>query len=130
MVRPARRWPNVEKQLAAWLAAATGHPVFTETDSSLTNHLPAYKIARVGGADAVELGKAIQVEVESLASTRPAMWDAVAAVETAMAGLAANGTPDWYVDDVTETFSAAVQETSNDGVRKASATYALTLRPQ
>jgi len=103
--------------------------VFTETDTTLTSHLPAYQIERVGGSDDIEIGKAIQVEVNSLAATRPAMWDAAADVETAMALLAANGTDAWYVDDVTETFSAAVAPHPNDGVRRATATYALTIRP-
>lgn len=129
MARKPVRWPNVERQLIAWLTAQTGRPVFTETPDTLTASLPAYQIERVGGSDDFEIGKAIQVEVNSLAATRPAMWDAVADAETAMALLAANGTEHWFVDDVTETFSAAVAPHPNDGVRRATATYSLTIRP-
>lgn len=124
-----QRWPNVEKQLIAWLKAATGRPVFTETNTDLETHLPAYQIERVGGSDEFEIGKTIQMEVSSLAATRPAMWDAVADVETAMQQLAANGTAAWYVDNVTETFSAAVAPHPNSRIRRATATYALTIRP-
>lgn len=129
MARKQLRWPNVERQLIAWLTAQTGRPVFAETPETLTDHLPAYQIERIGGSDAIEIGKAIQVEVNSLAATRPKMWDAVADVETAMNLLAANGTQEWYVDDVSETFSAAVAPHPNDGVRRATATYSLTIRP-
>lgn len=129
MARKQLRWPNVERQVVAWLIAQTGRPVFTETPETLAAHLPAYQIERIGGSDEFEIGKAIQVEVNSLAATRPAMWDAVADVETAMALLASNGTEDWYVDDVSETFSAAVAPHPNDGVRRATATYSLTIRP-
>ena len=129
MGRQQQRWPNVEKQVIAWLKAATGRPVFTETNTDLENHLPAYQIERVGGSDSFEIGKTIQVEINSLAATRPAMWDAVAAVETAMQQLASNGTAAWYVDDVEETFSAAVAPHPNSGIRRATATYSLTIRP-
>ena len=84
MARPARRWPNVERGLVAWLSASTGRPVFTETPDNLEDHLPAYRIERVGGTDAYELGKEVQVEVNSLAATRPQVWGAVADVETAV----------------------------------------------
>lgn len=130
MGRPPVRWPNVERHLVAWLADATGRPVFTETRPTLGDHLPAYQVERVGGSDLVELGKEIHVEVTSIAGARGEMWDAVALVETAMSGLAANGTDHWYVDDVREAFAAAVEPSNDGGVRRASATYALTLRPQ
>lgn len=130
MARPARRWPNVERRLAEWLTTATGRPVFTETPDTLAEHLPAYRIERVGGADAYELGKEIQVEINTLAATRPQVWSAVADVETAMEALKANGLPGFYVDDVRETFSAAMEPYQNDGVRRATATYGLTIRPQ
>jgi hypothetical protein len=130
MASPAPRWPNVERGVVRWLGARTGRPVYTESDEELEERLPAYRVERVGGADAYELGKEIQVEVSSLAATRPELWAAVADAESAMEALKANGFEGFYVDDVRETFSAAVVPYRNDGVRKATATYGLTLRPQ
>lgn len=130
MARNSPEWPNVERQLAAWLAAGTGRPVYTETDDDLEAHLPAHRIARVGGGGGPELDKVVQVEVETIAPDRPSLWAEVQKVETAMFRLSANGTDDWYVDTVTETFAAAIHEADGGSTRKASATYALTLRPQ
>lgn len=124
------RWPNVEKLVVGWVATRTGRPVFTETDDSITGSLPAYQVTRVGGAGGPDFTKTVQVEIDAIAATRSALWDAVADLETAMFSLAANGTEDWYVDSVTETFSAAIQPHENPGARRATATYGLALRPQ
>jgi hypothetical protein len=123
------RWANVEKFLRLWLAAETGRAVYTETDGTLAGNLPAYQITRVGGSDGADFSKSVSIEIDSIAATRGAMWDAAAAVQTAMRKLAANGTADWYVDTVEETFSPAIEPYENQGVRRATATYALTIRP-
>lgn len=123
-------WPNVERNMVAWLKAATGRPVFTETDSHLGGHLPAYQVERVGGGDGVETEKRFLVEVNTIGSSRPEVWDAVAKVETAMARLSSNGTAGWYVDNVVETFTAAIEPYDNTGKRRATATYELTIRPR
>lgn len=127
MVDP--RWANVEKFLRLWLAQETGKVVYTETDGSLSGALPAYQITRVGGSDGADFSKSVSVEVDSIAATRGAMWDTAADAQTAMHKLAANGTADWYVDTVEEMFSPAVEPYENTGVRRATATYALTIRP-
>lgn len=129
MVRPAPRWPNVEKQLVAWLKDG-GRNVYTETPGDLHERLPAHRITRVGGADKGDgITKIYQLEVETFARSRGALWDAVAEIETEMYRLASNGTDEWYVDDVTETFAAAIVDYEDDGVRKASATYGIAVRP-
>lgn|GEM_PF-5489204 len=129
------RWPNVEREVVAWLTARTGHYVATETDDTIADHLPAHKVTRAGGGtppDATGLTRTIQVEVETMtAKTAPRadLWEATADVATAMYDLAANGTTAWFVDEVTETFPAAVLEDSTGGVRRASATFGLAVRP-
>lgn len=123
------RWANVEKFLRLWLAERTGRPVYTETDGTLTGNLPAYQITRVGGSGGIDFSKTVAIEIDSIAATRGAMWDTAADAQTAMHELAANGTADWYVDTVEETFSPAVEPYENTGVRRATATYALTIRP-
>lgn len=123
------KWANVEKLLRLWLAAETGRAVYTETDGTLAANLPAYQITRVGGSGGIDFSKSVSVEVDSIAATRGDMWDTAAAAQTAMHKLAANGTADWYVDTVEETFSPAIEPYENTGVRRATATYALTIRP-
>lgn len=122
------RWPNVERHVVAWLRARITATVYTETDDNLTG--PALIVERAGGQDASLIGKRILVEVASVGNTRAAMWELVGKVETAMDQLSASGTEDWYVDEVEETFSAAPERTGNPGVRRARATYALTIRPR
>lgn len=129
MARPAPRWANVEKKLVAWLQADVRPEVFTELPSNLNDVLPAHRITRVGGGDGAETTKVYQVEIETYASTRGQLWDAVADVETSMRRLAANGLDGLYVDEVTETFAAALVEHEGDGVRKATATYGIAVRP-
>lgn len=130
MGRRAQQWPNVERLVVAWLKARTGRPVYTETDSGLDGHLPAYQVTRAGGGQGAEIDRQVQVEVVTIGGTRDQMWGAVALAESAMYALSANGTEAWYVDEVTETFGPAVVPSGNAGQRRATATYALTLRPQ
>jgi hypothetical protein len=130
------QWPNVERHTVAWLKAKTGHYVATETNEDLEQHLPAHTVTRVGGApvrDSSGLTRLFLVEVETAtakSAPRGDLWDAAATVASAMWALAANGTADWYVDEVTETFPAAILDDRNDGVRRASATYGLAVRPR
>lgn len=130
MARPnGRRWPNVERFVRAWLVAQTGRDVYTETPGTFGTGLPAYQITRVGGSDAGAHEKEITVEVDTIAARRGEMWDAAADAQTAMDNLRANGTADFYVDDVREVFAPAVAEYENPELRRATATYALTIRP-
>lgn len=124
----APRWPNVERLLVSWLRDRITVKVFTETDDKLTG--PALIVERAGGSDEPLIGKRILVEVASVGATRAQMWELVGKVEAAMMSLNANGTVEWYVDEVEETFSAAPELTGNAGVRRARATYALTIRPR
>lgn len=127
----APRWPNVERLVVAWLRERITAKVYTETSDSLTG--PALVVERAGGSDEPLIGKRIMVEVASVGGgTKPRaqMWELVGKVESAMAELEANGTADWYVDEVEETFSAAPEPTGNAEVRRARATYALSIRPR
>jgi len=127
---PNLEFPDVETYLIAWLTAKLKRPIYTETDTTLTQYLPAYQIARVGGSDGAEVDKRVNIEITAIVATRGELWAAVQNAESAMRALSANGTASWYVDDVEETFSFAIEPYENDGVRRARATYALTLRPQ
>ena len=131
MARNPRRWANAEKQLIAWISAYSGRPVYSSTPDNLAAVVPAYKVARVGGAGREELDKDIDLEVETFVATRGTLWDAVAVIETAMDALRANGTAAWYVDEVQEVFGHALDEGyENPDIVKATATYRVTLRPQ
>lgn len=119
-------WPNVEKATVAWLAGRTALPVYTETDPA---PLPVeyLVVERVGGTG-YGIEKDVDVEVTVTAATRSRMWVLAAAVETAMAALAANGDP--YIDDVREAFGFAVEPSESVAVRRATATFTLTVRPR
>ena len=129
MARNRVSYPNLERAVVAWLKAETGLTVYTETPPDLAAHVPCYRVARAGGGDQLELGKEVQIEVAAYGRNRADLWNAAAAAETAMDYLAANGAPGFYVDDVRETFGFAAEPYENDGVRKATATYGLTVRP-
>lgn len=130
MPSPAgRRWPNAEKHVRAWLIAQTGRAVYTETSDGLTGDPVVYQITRVGGGDNRAIDKRVHIEVDTIAAKRGDMWDAAADAQTAMDNLAANGFEDFYVDDVEETFAPAIEPYENANLRRATATYALTIRP-
>lgn len=122
-------WPNSEKLAVSWIKAATSRPVFTETPEDLQPHLPAYQVNRVGGTEISPHERTVILEIDVMAATRAAMWDSVQVLQRAMGSLAANGTAQWYVDDVVESFGAAIEPTQTDGIRRATSTYTLTLRP-
>ena len=130
MGRNERRWANAEKQLITWLSTSTGRYVYSKTPDDLQAVVPAHKAARIGGASRGDLEKDIDLEVDTFVATRNELWDVVAEVETAMDALKANGTAEWYVDDVQEVFGHAIDETyENPNIVKATATYRVTLRP-
>ncbi|WNM27552.1 hypothetical protein RN607_00700 [Demequina capsici] len=125
-------WPNAEKAVVAWLKNRTTKYVATETDDTLGDHLPAYRVARAGGTtrpDGTGLTKVIQIEIETIAGDRASLWAAVAEIESAMYALSGNGLEGWFIDEVEETFAAAVVSSDSDGDRRASATYGLAVRP-
>lgn len=123
-------WGNPEKQLLRWLIAHTTSSVYTQTPGDLVAHLPALKVERVGGSRINDHTRDVYFEIEVFASTRGAMWDAVSELEYCMRELSANGTADWYVDNITEVFSAAVIPYENPGICRATSTYVVALRPR
>lgn len=130
MARERRRWANAEKQCIAWLRQETGRTVYSSTPDNLGTVVPAYKVTRVGGGQETDLEKTIDLEINTYAVKRGDLWDAVADIETAMDSLRANGTNDWYVDDVTEVFGHSIVESNeNRDLVKATATYRVKLRP-
>ena len=118
-------WPNVEEAVVAWLGAL-GRPVYTETGPSTPAEYLV--VERVGGAGTA-IDQDVDVEVSVIAPTRAAMWALVSQVEARMEALAANGT-DTYVDDVALTFGFKVDPYPNVTVRRATATFTVTVRPQ
>lgn len=131
MARVSVEWPNVEKFARAWVETRAGHNTWTETPANLATNLPAYRLERIGGSQGADgITKTFQVEVTTYAADRDGLWQAVAGVETAMYDLASNGTEDWYADEVTETFAAAIEPNENGDVRKATAVYGIAVRPR
>lgn len=123
-------WPNVESLTRLWLEEKTSLNVFTETATNMAVYLPVCLVARVGGSEGQEIDKVFTVEVVVIAGKRGAVWDGVSQVEVAMRALKANGTDAWYVDEVVETFGFAMEPSDNESVRRATATYQLTIRPR
>lgn len=125
-------WPNAERELREWLKARTGREVYTETNSTLEENLPAYQITRVGGAGWARrwIDRSVDIELDSIAGSRGDMWSAAERAATAMLALRANGTAEMYVDDVEELFAPAVEPYENSTIRRCTATYRLTLRPR
>ena len=133
------RWPNVERVAIAWLGAffeprAPGVSIYSEIaqGDDATKRGDHLTVERVGGGS-VWISKDVDVEVAVHASQRARMWDLVAVVEAAMYYLAANGDPlgdpPFYVDDVTESFGFRYDPHPNQSLRRAIATYTLTVRP-
>lgn len=126
------RWANVERLVVQWLRSRTTATVYTETGSDLdavARAGGAILVQRSGGSTAV-ISKDIDVELWVYAGTRAEMWALVARVESVMFDLAADATDEGYVDDVVEAFGFSQEPYSNQAVRRATATYQLTVRPK
>lgn len=122
-------YPHVEIHAIAWLADATGKPVYTETDTALEAAIPASKVEVVGGSGS-GLERTVLLEVDSFGKSRAEAWELGRANDAAMLRLANSGTPDWYVDDVRCTFHPSIQPYTNQALRRTSAIYELTIRPR
>lgn len=125
----AAAWPEVEHLTLKWLRDRTGRPVYTETDTGLTDHLPALQVARVGGSDGAETSRHFDLEVTAIAAARHAALTLAGEAYAAMKNLATAPAYGWYVDEVQEIFGAAIIPTGNPGHRAATATYRITVRP-
>lgn len=130
-MREVLAWPNVERELRFWLVAHldVGRAVYSETTTKVP---PRYvTVERAGGRGDGPLDKLVAVEIGvHTDGTRDDMWDMARDVESAMAALAANGTPGMYVDEVDETFAFANDPPPDPSRRRAIATYTLTVRPR
>ena len=123
-------YAQVERQAKAWLQAGTGNPVYTETGPGLEDVVPAYKLEVVGGSQNPRAEeRTVLVEVGSFDVARAKALDAARAADRCMCSLAQNGTEEWYVDDVVVQFVPAIEPYENNELRRATATYALTIRP-
>lgn len=120
-----REWPDIERAVVAWLGTL-GRPVYTETGP--TTPAEYLTVERVGGTG-TRIDRDVDVEISVIAATRPALWDLVADVEARIRALAATG-DGMYVDDVVEAFAFSIDPYPNTSVRRATATYTLTVRPQ
>lgn len=130
MGEPTLRWGNVERAVVAYLKPLVGVEVLTETASSpgATTGGEYLTVNRVGGTTEW-ISKDVDIEVTVNAPARGRMWDLAADVESAMWALAAHAAGDLYVDDVAEAFGFADDPPPAQGIRRAIATYTLTVRP-
>jgi len=131
-------WPDVERLVARWLTQRVGLSVWGVTNeldvyrsgeigTGEQDKVPFLSVERVGGTGR-DVDRDVDVELGVWTSDRASLWPLVQRVEVAMRALAANG-PGEYVDDVTETFTFAYDPYPNQSVRRAIATYTLTVRP-
>lgn len=105
--------------------------MFTETTTQTPDEYAVVEVVP-GSSDLVierEIVVEVSIHVKGRDRPRRRALDLGEEITTAMSALAASGTPDWYVDDVEETFSFAIDSQSDPGVRVARATYTLTVRP-
>ena len=121
-------WPNVEAALVAYLKTQCQVPVYTETLGSMPDRY--LMVERVGGyAEDFTLSPEVEITVSSRIS-RGDMWALAAEVETAMVETSAALVGGVYVDACDTRFAFAFDPTTVAGVRQASATFILHLRPQ
>lgn len=120
------RWPNVEKALLAYLNEALDVVVYTNTGGSLPGR---YVTVERSGGGGQWIDKTIDIALAVHAQSRGAMWDLVADVESVMWSLAAHAAAGVYVDDVEMPFGFAFDPPADQNVRRASATFTLTVRP-
>ncbi len=125
-------WPNVERAAVAWLRSRVdGAPVFTELPQ---NHPPGefVTVERTGGASRW-IQKDVDVEVAVHAGSRARMWELAGLVESAMWALDASGDPHgdppFYIDEVDNRFVFGSDPHPNVALRRAMATFTLTVRP-
>ena len=131
-------WPDVERLVARWLTQRVGLSVWGVTNeldvyrsgeigTGEQDKVPFLSVERVGGIGR-DVDRDVDVEVGVWTADRASLWPLVQRVEVAMRALAANGSGE-YVDDVAETFTFARDPYPNQSVRRAIATYTLTVRP-
>jgi len=123
-------WQDPERLVISWLKAGTGLAAVWGGGRVPTGTKPQYvTVERVGGSG-TDIDREVDIETTVYADDTADMWELAAAVEDGMRALAANG-PDGgrYVDEVAETFSFRFDPFQNQSVRRATATWTLTVRP-
>lgn len=120
------RWPNVERAVKNYLDAALTVPVYTRTGSTPPDE---YVTLERSGGGGQWIDKTVDLEVAVIAGDRDRLWDLVADVEGLMWALGASEADGVYVDDVEVAFGFAFDPPLDQDVRRASATFALTVRP-
>lgn len=121
-------WANLERLVLAWLQARADATGYTEVPTDAA--LPRFTIEQSGGRGSGWIDKAVDVEVKAIAETRAQMWALAGRLDSAMRDLASNGNGEGYVDDVEETFAFTPDPHPNSDLRRAIATYTLTVRPR
>jgi hypothetical protein len=131
-------WPDVERLVARWLTATIGLSTYGhehnldvyrggEVGDDEQGRVPFLTVERTGGVGRA-IDKDVDIEIGVWTPDRATLWPLVQRVETALEALAASGDGE-YVDDVTEAFGFAYDPYPNQSVRRAIATYTLTVRP-
>ena len=132
-------WPDVELLGVRWLEAHVSTTTIDGQDREVSTWrageigpneeklVPFLSVERVGGTG-TDIDRDVDLEIGAWAPDRTSLWPLVQRVEVAMRALAANGSTQ-YVDDVAEAFAFALDPYPNQSVRRAIATYTLTVRP-
>lgn len=125
----ASRYPQAEQLVLDWLTAGLTEPVFTETDTSIDDTAPAFKVQVVGGSS-FGIDRTPSVEICALAVGRAEALLLLDKADALMQVLACNGTASGFVDEVRLTFYPSVEPYENSGLHQATATYAIDFRPR
>lgn len=121
------RWPDVEAAARSYLATVTGRTVWTETPATASG---TYLIVERTGGTSEHIHRDVDLEITAIAPTRAGVWQLAGDIEVAMFEAAASSLGNSvYCDDVHEVFGFAADPPDDPRVRKARATYQITVRP-
>lgn len=123
-------FPNVEASLVGYLAATTGLPVYTETVTNLQDVVPLILVSQIPGTGGTDYEQVVTFDVDAFGANRSSMWDTASKVAKAMRQLTAGAARLAYIDAVVETSAFGYIPYGNVAVRRAAATYDLTVRAQ
>lgn len=126
MAEKTLRWANIEKAVRKYLTGLLSVVVWAETGNDPGAEY--VNVERIGGTSEW-INRSVDVQVSVVAASRGRMWFLAADVESAMWSLAAHAGGGVYFDDVAEAFGFAFDPPDSQGVRRAIATYTLTVRP-
>jgi hypothetical protein len=120
-------WPNAERTIRAYLATQLPGRVVNELPGQFEDQLPVTRVTLGPGTDD-GVTDAPLVDVESFGADRAAMWTLAEQARQALHALAGHAHDGVLVDSVTTATRPSYVDYGNPKVRRAVASYRVTLR--